>query len=255
MPGKVPTRVFVRGQPIPHTAYAPRVSQMSYANPGTRGFLSLSPESFKALEDLAAYAENVARHKMPLADNYIAMYCAALSGSYAQKYSAGMHRHPDDTTRSWRMPVPRVTEQYFRGWKVQKIRNGVWMLTNESREAYFIEYGIHRNPHTGEVSPRRIRRPIFKLSLLRTIEHLQTTAIAHRIWQDVLVPKPGEPGRRTTKLTWMSQPSGVMGTIPTIITYHAGAGGGFGRSGREVMSEMRATHKSIERHRRKVARQ
>lgn len=248
----VPTRVFVRGNPIPHTAYAPRVSGMSYADPGTKGFVRLTDDSIRALEDYVSWTKNVARHKLPQADNYLAMFLAMLSGSYAQKYSAGMKRDPDDTSKSWAMPVPRVTGRYLLGWRVQKIRNGIWMLTNDSREAFFIEYGIHRNPVTGEVSPRRIRRPVFKLSLLRTLEHIHNTPLIHRIISSALVPRPGEPGRRTPNIKW-SQSSGVMGIQPFVI----GAGEhGLLRGGQHFIAhDVKPVMKSIMRHQRKMARQ
>ena len=149
--------------------------------------------------------------KLPEAEDYMTAYLAMLAGSYAQKYSAGVQKSPHDTSRSWGMPVPRITSSYFLGWRVQRVRHGTWILTNDSREAYYIEYGIHRNPATGAVATRRIRRPIFKLTLLRTMEHIQRSALAHRVWSNILIPKPGEPGRRTALITW-SQPSGVMGT-------------------------------------------
>lgn len=190
---------------------------MQYADPGNRGFVTLTAESLDALEDYIAWTENVSKKKLLQADEYMARFLAMLSGSYAQKYSAGMRRHPDDSTRSWAMPVPRITNRYFLGWRVERLGRGAYVLTNDSREAFFIEYGIHRNPATGTVSPRRIRRPVFKMSFLRTMETVQRSSIAHRVWADVLVPKPGEPGRRTRNLTWYSQPSGIMGEIPKIM--------------------------------------
>jgi hypothetical protein len=62
-----------------------------------------------------------------------------------------------------------------------------WQLYNDSREAYFIEFGI--NPH----SYRRVRRPIRKLSLMRTLRFAQGTGVYHRIWAQIYLP--GGPRR------------------------------------------------------------
>jgi hypothetical protein len=202
---------------------ARRVSEMSYAQTG-RAFVELTRESMDAINDYVAWCENVQLRKLPQAEDIMTQFLAMLAGGIAQKYSAGMKRDPRDTTRSWAMPVPRVTGTYFLSWRIQRLRRGTWILTNDSREAYYIEYGIHRNPQTGEVSPRRIRRPIFKLTFLRTMEAVRTTALSHRVWSNILIPRHGEPGRRTKNLIWYSQPSGVMGTSPLVIGHVAGMG-------------------------------
>jgi hypothetical protein len=200
-----------------------RISSYNYAQTG-RAFVELTAESFKAIEDYVAWCENVAARKLPQAEDYMTMFLAMLAGGFAQKYSAGMKRSPNDSSRAWKMPVPRITSRYFLGWRVQRLRRGTWILTNDSREAYYIEYGIHRNPATGAVAARRIRRPIFKLTFLRTMEAVRSTALAHRVWSDILIPRAGEPGKRSRNLTWYSQPSGVMGTSPLVIGHVAGMG-------------------------------
>jgi hypothetical protein len=196
---------------------------MNYAQTG-RAFVELTQESFAALNDYIAWTENVARNKLPQAEDMMTMMMAMVAGGYAQKYSAGMKRDPSDSARAWAMPVPRVTGRYFVSWRVTRLRRGTWMMTNDSREAFYIEFGIHRNPATGEVSPRRIRRPVFKLSFIRTMEAVRSTAIAHRVWSDILIPRPGEPGRRTKNLIWYAQPSGRMNQWPTVIGHVAGQG-------------------------------
>lgn len=194
---------------------APRyVSRMNYAQVG-QPFVSLTPETFEMLEDMALWAANLPK-KLAQYDDILASVLAMLAGSFAQKYSAGWHRRPEDTARAWAMPVPRITERYFLSWRIQRLARGTWMLTNDSREAFYIEYGIHRNPVTGQVAARRIRRPIFKLTLLRTMEYVQGTAIGHRVWSNIVIPGPGQPGRRTRLVKW-SQPSGKMGTHDVIV--------------------------------------
>jgi len=195
------------------------IPQMQYASIGSgRGVVEITPESLKALEDCAAWCTNVARNKLPWADHMLAKTMAMVAGGMAQKRSAGIKRAPQDTTRSWKMPVPRVTSKYFMGWRIKRVSNEAYLLTNDSREAYFIEFGIHRNPRTGQPSPRRIRRPVLKLSVLEMLKMIYASPIGHRVWSSILIPKPGEPGARTNLVKW-SQPSGVMGTQnPFIVT-------------------------------------
>jgi len=90
---------------------------------------------------------------------------------------------------AWRIPVRRISGRYFYGWKVKRVSMGVWMLYNDSREAYFIEYGIHRQPGSEIVSSRRIRRPIRKLSLRRTLEAMMRTKAYHRIWAEIFIDR------------------------------------------------------------------
>jgi len=112
---------------------------------------------------------------------------------YAQKYSLG----PTDPQQqrpelAWRIPVRRISGRYFLGWKVRRRGIGHYELRNDSREAFFIEFGIHRNPATGIVATRRQRRPILKLSLIRTLKLIEKTGVSHRIWASLYMPPPGK---------------------------------------------------------------
>jgi len=207
---------------FPTYPYKKPVSQMSYASLGAgQKVIDFTPETLKMLEDWLAWAENVERHKILEAEDLLALVMVTMCYQYAQKFSAGMRRDPKDTSRSWKWPIPRVTGRYFAAWQMQRVRQGTYILTNNSREAYFIEYGIHRNPRTGQPSPRRIRRPVLKRSLLETTRMLQSSALSHRLWSGVFIPKHGEPGKRTNMIVW-SQPSGVMGTQPQYLVSRAG---------------------------------
>lgn len=81
------------------------------------------------------------------------------------------------TEGAWKIPVRRITGAYLAGWKVRHIGVGIWETYNDSREAYFIEFGInHRG--TGLTSTGglvRIRRPVLKLSVMQAVAFARGT--------------------------------------------------------------------------------
>lgn len=87
---------------------------------------------------------------------------------------------------AWKIPVRRITSRYYQGWKVRRILPGVWQSYNDTREAYFIEYGIHP-------SPRRVRRPIRKLALVKTLRWADNSRVSHRIWETIYAPLRNRP--------------------------------------------------------------
>jgi hypothetical protein len=111
----------------------------------------------------------------------------ALKGQMeCRRMAAGVY----DPTQSrpdmaWKIPVRRITERYFYGWKVRRRGIAVWEVYNDSREAYYIEYGI-------SLSGRRVRRPILKLAVRRTLDYMRATQAAHRFFSSVV----GDPQHR-----------------------------------------------------------
>jgi hypothetical protein len=109
---------------------------------------------------------------------------------------------------AWKIPVRRITQRYYKGWKVRRLAPGAWILYNDSREAYFIEFGIHprgkfssiektkagASPHGYFV--KRVRRPIRKLSLMKTLRFMDQSRAGERIWEASFAPF--RPGRRYT---------------------------------------------------------
>lgn len=77
---------------------------------------------------------------------------------------------------AWKIPVRRITGAYYKGWYARRVAPGIWEVSNKSREAYYIEYGIN-HIGTGAVGPAgqrvRIRRPILKLSVLEALTFAQ----------------------------------------------------------------------------------
>ena len=153
------------------------------------GAIDVTPEFFNALEDYIRWTEHVPR-EAPRAMDLLCRFMALTNLGIAQSMSAGPRDPRGERPQfAWRIPVRRISQRYFYGWKVKRIRVGAWMLYNDSREAFFIEFGIHRDPRTGLVSGRRVRRPIRKLSLKRTLEAMMRTKVYHRIWAEIYVDK------------------------------------------------------------------
>lgn len=106
---------------------------------------------------------------------------------YAQGRSAGpvAPRQRSNPALAYRIPVQRITGAYFAGWTQQKMGNARWMVYNDAKEAWFIEYGIHQ----------RVRRPILKMSLLDMLRFIQTTRAAERFIDSVLAPRRNAKGQ------------------------------------------------------------
>jgi hypothetical protein len=151
------------------------------------GAVQISTDTFNAIEEYIRWAEAVPG-RLPRAMDILTRFMSLTNLGIAQEMSYGpsdpQQRNP---AMAWRIPVRRISGRYFYGWQVKRIGLGVWMLYNDSREAFFIEFGIHADPRTGEPSARRIRRPIRKLSLRRTLQAMMRTQAYHRIWAEIYV--------------------------------------------------------------------
>jgi hypothetical protein len=154
-----------------------------------RGLVEITTDSINAIEEYVRWAERVPG-RLPTAMDILCRFMALTNLGIAQEMSYGAYdpqnRNP---SQAWRIPVRRISQRYFYGWKVKRVGFGVWMLYNDSREAYYIEYGIHRQPGSEAVSSRRIRRPIRKLSLRRTLEAMMRTTAYHRVWAEIFVDR------------------------------------------------------------------
>lgn len=190
----------------------------------------ISQETFKALEEYILWAESVPA-KMPRAMDILSQIMSLTNMGIAQEMSYGAYdpqnRNP---SQAWKIPVRRISQRYFYGWKVKHLGIGTWMLYNDSREAYFIEFGIHRNPQTEQVSSRRIRRPIRKLSLRRTLEATLRTNIYHRVWGEIFIDRKAHFGRGFSQT--VQSPAGGHSMFAPYGAAAASAGfGGFGGPG------------------------
>jgi hypothetical protein len=86
---------------------------------------------------------------------------------------------------AYRIPVQRITGRYFAGWTIRRMRFGAWMIYNESRAAYVVEFGIGQ----------RVRRPILKMSVIGMLKFVQTTRTAERFAEYIMAPRRSPQGR------------------------------------------------------------
>jgi len=150
------------------------------AYPRRQRFLQISNETFTQIEEYIRWAETVgSQRNFNFGMNALVMMMAYTNLGIAQKMSAGpVDPQMRNASAAWRIPVRRITQHYFFGWKVRRLGTATWQLYNDSREAYFIEFGIHQ-------SNARIRRPIRKLSLRKTLQLMETSRVYHRVWAEI----------------------------------------------------------------------
>jgi len=146
-----------------------------------RAFLNPTKETFDGIEEAIRWAEFETPQRIRSGMNELVFHMAVLNQGIAREMSFGPLDPTGSTTAlAWKIPVRRITGTYYISWKVRQIKPAVWQLYNDSREAYFIEFGIN---WLG--AGRRVRRPIRKLSLRRTLEKMMTTQAYHRVWADM----------------------------------------------------------------------
>jgi len=165
-----------------------------------RSFFEPTIGTINSLEGAIQWAESEAPWKLRYYMNELCFHMALVNQGYARKMAFG----PSDPSGraselAWRTPdqgIRRITGRYYVSWKVKQLRPAVWMLYNDSREAYFIEFGISRVGFGGarRVPARRIRRPVRKLSLLKTLEFCMRTRVYHRVWASIMY-SPKNHGR------------------------------------------------------------
>lgn len=149
----------------------------------------------------------------------LARRMALINQMYARKMSFGpsdpYQRQPE---QAWRMPgsgIRRISGNYYISWKVKNSGPGWWTLYNDSREAYFIEFGIH-------VSNRRVRRPVRKLSQIKTLKYMMSTQAYHRVWSDIyLDPRRGKRRKIGGFTQTIQSPAGGHGVWQNISEHQA----------------------------------
>jgi hypothetical protein len=155
-----------------------RFTPFSYRGKG--GLIEPTKETINGIEAAIRWAESEVPMQLHEQMLKLTQVMALVNQGYARKMSFG----PEDPSSSnsalaWKIPVRRISSRYYLGWKVRPIRGG-WQLYNDSREAYFIEYGIN---WLGE--GRRVRRPVQRLSLKKTMDYMASTQTYHRIWSEI----------------------------------------------------------------------
>ena len=158
---------------------------------GGGGIVEITPQSINAFEMYIRWAESEVPSRIPIEMDNLVHYMALLNQSYARKMSFGPYDPTGRKTElAWRTPeqgIRRITNAYYLGWKVKKRGLAHYILFNASHEAYYIEYGVSMVGFGAarHVPARRIRRPVRKLSLLKTMNFMKTTQAYHRVWADI----------------------------------------------------------------------
>ena len=148
----------------------------------------LDPSMFVDIENYLIAMER-SRQAFRYGMNALAMLLSLKNLEYAKEKSRGFVDPTGRNTRqAWKIPVRRISGAYFAAWKVRRLAPGVWQLYNDSREAYYIEFGIH-------TSGRRVRRPIRKITLIKTLRWADTWRVGHRVWEGIFGPLDDRPGR------------------------------------------------------------
>jgi hypothetical protein len=162
-------------------------------------------DTFNAIEEYIRWAQEVPG-QLPHAMDILIRFMAYTDQGFSQQMSFGVLDESETRKQyAWRIPVRRITGRYFYGWKVQRVGVGHWRVYNDSREAYFIEFGI--NPR-GE--GRRVRRPIRKLALKKTMDAMRRTHAFHRCWCEIYAnPRRRKP--RSKNFTQIVQSPGMGG--------------------------------------------
>jgi hypothetical protein len=147
---------------------------------GAEGLIEPTKETINAFEGIIRWAEAEVPAQLNIWMRHLTQLMAFVNQGYARKMAFG----PEDPTGSnselaWKIPVRRISSRYYLGWKVRPVSGG-WQLYNDSREAYFIEFGIN---WLG--GGRRVRRPVQRLSLKKTMDYMASTQAYHRIWSEI----------------------------------------------------------------------
>lgn len=148
---------------------------------GKEGMLVPTKSTINGIEDAIRWAEAEVPAQLQVNMLKLTQIMAFAGQGFARKMAAG----PEDPGRrqsslAWKIPVRRITGRYYIGWKVRPIRGG-WQVYNDSREAYYIEFGI--NWMGGN---RRVRRPVRKLALKQTLQYMASTRASHRVWAEIV---------------------------------------------------------------------
>jgi hypothetical protein len=170
----------------------------------------ISQETFDMIDDYINDLRLTGQNVQPGME-MLTMMCAYTNQSFAQEMSRGpVDPQMRNRKAAWKIPVRRITGRYYKGWKSKRLKPGLWMVYNESREAYFIEFGIHPTGSIRQTKKRgaggqrggtkfvlRVRRPIGKLSVIKTLRFVDTTRVSQRVLE--YVTEPMRPGRTYQK--------------------------------------------------------
>lgn len=168
---------------------------------------TISDRTFRDVDDWIRAAEMSGRN-IRYGMNVLTMLAARTDQAFSQEMSRGpLDPQARNSGAAWKLPVRRITGKYYHGWKVKRLAPAVWIVYNDSREAYFIEYGINRfgsdyvsgrGGRQYAKNSRRVRRPVRKLALIKTLRAMDRAHVGHRVWEVIWAPFKGPryPGGR-----------------------------------------------------------
>lgn len=147
---------------------------------------AISRRTFENLEQWIRDNEASAQKAAQGIDTLVRL-CILVVKAEAQKRTMGpvAPQRRSNPALAYRIPVQRITGRYFAGWTVRRVRFGAWMIYNDERAAYVVEFGIGQ----------RVRRPVLKLSVIGMLRFVQTTRMADRFAEYVMAPRRTPQGR------------------------------------------------------------
>lgn len=157
---------------------------------GYGSLLQITPQTVNGIEQYIRWAETEVPSEIPRQMDKLVRVMATVNQAIARKMSFGPYDpREQDPGLAWRTPaqgIRRISQRYYVGWKVKRRGQAFYVLYNDSREAYYIEFGISMVGFGERTVPaRRIRRPVRKLSQIQTHQFMMRTQAFHRIWIDV----------------------------------------------------------------------
>lgn len=161
----------------------------------------------KWVEEIDQYIRDLEAvgRRVPMAMEALVQIMARVDRAFSQEMSRGpsdpQRRHPE---WAWKVPVRRISSRYYQGWKLRRVAPGVWHVYNDSKEAYYIEYGIH-------TSAARVPRPIRRRALLRTLLWMDQTRAGERVWEFTFGPMRAHRGVGTRGSLLRSRAMNVPG--------------------------------------------
>jgi hypothetical protein len=145
---------------------------------GRSGMIAVDQRTLNDYNDAISKLQYISRTGFKRGMNYLVYILAVTNHTESQRLSAGPFDYRQENPNlAWKIPVRRITGQYWRRWQMKKIPNG-WEVFNDSREAFFIEFGIH-------TSSRRVRRPIRKMAFQTTMAYAAQSRIYSRVLIDI----------------------------------------------------------------------
>jgi hypothetical protein len=150
------------------------------------GLFTISRKTFENLEQFIRDNEASAAKAQVGIDLLTRLMALTIKG-FAQEKAAGpvAARHRSNPAFANRIPVQRISGKYFAGWTQRKMGHAHWMVYNDAKEAWLIEYGVFQVT----------RRPILKMSVIDMLRFIQTTRAGERFLDSILAPRRNAKGQ------------------------------------------------------------